>query len=497
MLANNNLKLLAFVSLLFLLLPLSSWAQITLNDCDGDFVNQRPGELIIDVLPTGIDDTLNIQCALEVAVNVGFPIVSLSAGDFFISHIFAESFNGSLQGTTRVSTRVHVLDDSIDCSAMIDQGLTPAAIKFSQGEPNLKFMQVSANAPCKNSWDLDILIHFTGKNANDPGCGFSVINGRVDRVDVLGPGHFGDVTHGIAASAEGDLLGGCNVALLGGIKINKSSISEFTIGAFTAMRSGAQVDINFTKFMHNWISINVFESNQSATVTTNEFYLDESPPIIENSSVEGGNRIEHNNHSGAVGILVQTFIPTPPAKTRLVIDNNKFYFSSTDPNEIIDGIHVADFVGGHQVVSLAATNNVFNLDGPNIAGIWIDGVDNAAISANRFNGTAFAGIGLSTFQTPAASGSTITANLGFAAFNGLDSDIRIEPGITQAIVGPGQDAVVKNLGSGNTILSVSPIDNDTGLQAESYGKTREAQVVNRTHAVRESLARLMELRRRH
>ena len=416
--------------------------ETTLDDCDNAFVDLANKELIIEVTPTGIDDTANIQCALDAAANIGIPIVSLSAGDFFIRNIFVEKFYGSLQGTTRTSTRLNILDNSIDCRLLKDQGLSPSAVRFSQGEPQLKFMQILANSPCMTDVPLDSVIHFTGKNAYDPDCGFSVINGRVDRVDVVGPGAGGNVNVGIAATAESEIVGGCNIALLGGFKLNKSSISSFTRGLQTGMRSGAQVDINFSVFDQNQYGVVLMDSNQSTTVTTNEFFSDDPGA---DASFDNGLLYD------TTAIWVTTSLAKPPSKTRLIVDNNKFNIHSSTVG-IIDAIRAGDWLGNPQVISLAITNNVFDLTGSDTIGIWTIDVDNGAISANRFKGNGGTAIGVIA-RLESVTGTTITANQGFAGFNALNSDIFIGLGVLDTIIGPGQNAVVNDLGSNSVILS--------------------------------------------
>ena len=124
------------ITVCILLLPITSFAHIAV-DCNSSFVKPHPTQLIIDVLPTGTDDTENIQCALNAAVQKGVPVVRLAKGDFAISNILVKNFKGSLQGTTRADTHLTILDNSIDCATMLSQGLISAALKFSGGEPKL------------------------------------------------------------------------------------------------------------------------------------------------------------------------------------------------------------------------------------------------------------------------------------------------------------------------------------------------------------------------
>ena len=129
-----------FVAFLF---PTHLMAQ-TLG-CDSGFVDLRNG--VIEVSPTGIDDTINIQCALDEAKSNGLPTVKLERSDYFISHIQIENFNGTLEGTTRDDTVLVVLNNSVDCDALIDNGQAPAGIKFIRGDARVRFMTYGAETP--------------------------------------------------------------------------------------------------------------------------------------------------------------------------------------------------------------------------------------------------------------------------------------------------------------------------------------------------------------
>ena len=442
--------------------------------CNREFVELDEANLLINVKPSGLDDTQNVQCALDFATEVGMPVVKLAKGTFNVSYLFAERFNGSLQGTTRASTTLNIIDGSIDCTFMESQGLTPSAIKFSQGEPAIKFMQITAYSPCISGKIINNLIHFTGKNAHDPGCGFSVINGRVDRVDIIGAGRGGKTYIAIAASAEGEVLGGCNTSVLGGIKVNFSSISDTTIGVMTAMRSGAQIDINFTTFRQPSVAVLVLNSNQSLTALTNVFEIHDVDPAA----------------GYAAGILVTTNVEGAPAKTRLVIHNNKFYLSAMS-SPLMDAVNVSNFAGSTQDVSVSVTKNVFDLEGANIAGFWGDDVDNATVSANDFVGYGYAAVGLEVSKKTSVSGSTISANTGLTSFTGTPADIVIGAGVMNTFVGPQGHTIINN-GSGTILSSTDPIDDNPGLQWESNHPASKAND-DRTADISERIDRLLQL----
>lgn len=453
MFTSNQYKTLALLSLLCLWLPASAWAQTSVG-CNDAYVTLAANDLIVDVQPTGTDDTVNIQCALEHATDVGVPIVRLKAGDFFISNIMIENFKGTLQGTTRTSTTLSILDNSIDCSAMSsEEGMTPAAIKFVRGEPRLRYMKILVDSPCISEEALTTLIHFTGRSADDASCSNDVIFGAVDRVDIFGSGRGtdADTISAIMVAAEAEILGGCKTNLLGTFKLNQSSIYGIALGIYTAMRSGAQVDINFTEFEQNTYAVAIMNSNQSTTITSNEFSIDGEAP----------------GYSYAAAIYLAVTQVSAPTTTRLVVNNNLFVLSGTS-TDVIDALNVADFgVTSTQAVSLAVTNNDFYIYGENIIGVLGVDIDNGAVSANTFNGYAWTGITISSFRR-GVSDWVITANDGFADFTAGSNDIVIlNSAVLRTIIGSGQNAGVTDWGTGSTILSKNTGDN--GLEYNLAG----------------------------
>lgn len=74
--------------------------------CNPDFVS-RNGELI-RVMPTGVDDSINIQCAFDMAVATGPEMdVRLTEGTFYISQIVVNDFHGSFSGAGAEKTLLY------------------------------------------------------------------------------------------------------------------------------------------------------------------------------------------------------------------------------------------------------------------------------------------------------------------------------------------------------------------------------------------------------
>ena len=84
---------------------------VNASGCDTDFVLQEGN--IITVLPTGIDDTDNLQCAFDQAVTTGpGSTVKLDEATYYISSsIDVVNFDGAFDGAGKDRTIIQNLDD--------------------------------------------------------------------------------------------------------------------------------------------------------------------------------------------------------------------------------------------------------------------------------------------------------------------------------------------------------------------------------------------------
>ncbi|MBE9548384.1 MAG: hypothetical protein IMF09_03180 [Proteobacteria bacterium] len=429
-----------------LLFPQASYASIEVN-CDSQFVKPHATLLRLDIFATGTDDTENIQCALDAAVEQGIPVVKLAVGDFSISTILVTNFKGSFQGTTRADTKLTILDNSINCSAFVANGRRRAAIKFVAGEPVLKFMSIISNHPCiDETIILDAIVHFTGVAWQFSNCKNDVIFAAVDRVDFTGPGYKispWNLTSAIEASAEGwEKSNSCTKTLLGTFKFNQSSATAFDIGVLTSMRAAAQVDINFNTFTNNNIGIYLIDSNQSTTITGNSFNS-------VNDDVDTQNLL---------AIKIKAFDNTAPKKTRVVINNNQINFTDLLEGEGLTRgrgqiMQVGDYHNSLQDISLSITNNHFQVIGYGISLISLNNISNSAITGNTFAGHVDTAILATGSQAVAemTSDCLIVAN-SFDDLMTISQDIYLSPKTTGCIVGSGQAMDVVDSGSDNTIL---------------------------------------------
>ena len=396
--------------------------------------------MIVDVSPTGVDDTENIQCALDEGERKGVPIVRLGKGEFAISQIFVENFKGNFQGTTRSDTRLTIMDNSIDCFAIRANGRMDAVIKFAGGEPKVKFMTINSDTPCKFVDTIRAIIHFTGKPTSDASCSNDVIFALVDRVDMIGPGRRqGKDQAAIQASPEG-LFGSdtCKQTLLGTFKVNQSKVTGYENGVLTSMKSGAQVDINFNTFTNNRYAINVLDSNQTTSITGNTFTSqNEDLDLVD-----------------LVAIIIQKRNNTAPDVTRAVVHNNQFMKTDVegiDDNGFRGSVVTTSFGLTTQKISLSLTNNRFQVTGSNLNILNLRDISDWTVSGNLFSGNVSTGIDVFNIRESSVSGGVIVANT-FNNLNAKFNDIWLDKDTTECIVGPGQGATVDDNGVGNNVL---------------------------------------------
>ena len=403
--------------------------KVVAGECDANFVSFEAHTIVVK--PTGSEDTANIQCALLTAAKDGYPIVKMTAGTYYTGGIIVEGFRGTLEGVTKASTIVNVLDHSINCTGMESAGQTSSVIKFVNGEPRIRFMTVRASRPCITAARIQNLLHFTGTSANDSSCSNDVIFAAVDRMSIDGADVNSGPLQAISVMAEGNALGGCKDTLLGTFKLNRSDINNTLTGITTSLKAGAQVDINFNEFRGNAAAILLMDTNQSTTITSNKIFVD-----------------SFNGISGS-GIEILTKTASAPSKTRIVINNNEFTVASSFTPASY-AIHASQ-PGKIAAISCAITNNRFNLDGSRVTGILFEDISTAHVSANRFSGD---GIG-AVFVTGSlpVSGWTITSNTGMDSFTASSgADIHLATSTSACIIGQGQGAIISDSGTGNTVL---------------------------------------------
>ena len=293
--------------------------------CDAPEV--KIGNNVIQIEPTGTNDTTNIQCALDLAVEKNIPEIRLTPGDFKIGALSAKDFVGTLQGGGKDHTRL-ILTYSFNCSEQLDRGMLTADITHNT---------------------------FDGNNTG------LILEDSNATVTVSG-NHFASVNTAIAH---------CYRDARGLVVANRDDSNWVT-----------RLDI------HD----NLFELFPYALCSTEGITLD---------------RV-----TGATGIGV-------------VISNNHFRISTSDPYSSYDGV-----------------------------GISSEGVSGGVVSENLFSSFIETGLAIGVDGERAgapAFGWTIVSNRGFKGSESL-VDISLSRNTSNALVGPDQGAKVSDGGSGNIVL---------------------------------------------
>lgn len=401
------------------------------NPCDGNYVYVDGAGLVVE--PTGSDDTDNIQCALNTAVAQGISSVKLNAGDFTMSSVSIEDFNGALSGVSKSNTSLTVVQGSIDCAGLEAEQKGAAALTFVEGSPRLQNMTVVAEPFCSAYGDLPpVLVSFTGQPTGTEECSNDVVFGVVDRVTFESED---PSVNAVIAAAQGYDLGGCKQTLLGTLKVNRSEFRGFSKAIGTAMRGGAQVDVNYNTFRENTQDVNFFNSNQSTNVIGNTFYGTPKEDDV-----------------GYLSVVVATRDADAPNQSKFVISGNTFDIDAPDSLQtagvyLVQQSKVAD-------LSVSIVSNTFRLSGDNTFGILEGGVNSGFIAKNSFRGDAYSAITLGQADTNPSSDWTIVANTGLGSFSSAEGDVLLGSQTKKAIVGPDQNAQIIDLGTGNTSLPV-------------------------------------------
>ena len=406
------------VSMVFagLLLPQASFA---VGDCNIEYVNT--GATVVTVAPSAMDDTGNIQCALDTAVDMSIPVVQLKSGDFTISSLTVTGFNGVFSGYTRKLTSITTLENGLDCAGQISSGRAPAVIKFIGGSPTLRNMNITFARPCDRT-NLVWAIHFTGRSVVDE-CGTDVVFGEISRVDLVGLNPDLIVyMNGIAATAEGHWFSvSCSRNLTGTFKVNRSSISNFHSPVITSMQSFSPVDIRFNDFMNFDYAVWIRDSNQDTSISGNNFVL--------------GAFLNAN----PVGVLIDTIKDTAPASTTVKINKNTF--TNLDNAEAI----IDRNASGVAQVTFWVSNNTFDwragTPGTGYA-IRATDINRGVVSSNVFQGAFDHVIFLGNpTQADSITGWSITGNYFDNVISGFNQ-VTFNSEVKNSVFGPGQPGKV-------------------------------------------------------
>lgn len=415
-----------------------------MGGCNVSFVTLA--KTTISVAPTGNNDTDNIQCALDAAIDGEYSAIKLTAGTFYVGPLFAQGFQGTIQGKTKASTVIVALDEAFACNEASDAGTYAAMFKFTLGEPQIKFMTLQASQPCQGSGfsaaTRFAFIHFNNDTSN---CNKRTMFPKVDRVSVSADYIGGDEYRitGVMASADAACY---DKPLLGKVLVNRSEFSGLAEAVQTTLGGAAQVDISFNTFSATRQAVVIFAANQTTNIVNNTFNIDNG-----------------RNHEWGAGVLQVD----DKGVNRTVIDANTFNIANVrdsggqvyDEQVYTPAVLVAKAREGvpKGSISVLISNNKINLSSPDFGGLWAQDTDSGIISGNKFSGT-LAGevnqpqnfmIMLGGVRFSEVTGWSIVDN-DFSGVSGCGALLTDETG--GFVVGPNQSCSFFNYGSGSYIL---------------------------------------------
>ena len=125
------------------------------------------------------DDTENLQCALDFAVEAGFRDIFLSSSDYVIGGVSGRGFQGDVRGRSKGATLVTVQNGSLNCSEAIG-----TAMEFQVGNVSVRNMTISVDSPCADGNAASVIAFYS----NADNCEARTVFGNVDRVVINGSG---------------------------------------------------------------------------------------------------------------------------------------------------------------------------------------------------------------------------------------------------------------------------------------------------------------------
>jgi hypothetical protein len=323
------------------------------TDCDPEFVSIQPNFNRIIIRATENDDTDNIQCGFNLAIQQNIAEIFLGDAAYYLGPVIAVGYRGTVRGGGMNRTTLIALPERIDCNA-IDR--KPGLLKFSGGEVILKWLSIEGSSPCADSTAHVSLVHFTGRGRSDTDCRPDIVNAEVDRVRVTALD--GGFVTGISASPEETEIDTCHDSLLGRFRLNRSTIFNAYRGLEVWMLGDAQVDVNF----------NVFENNDTAV-------------FLINAEVEA--KVSHCDfQSNDIGIFVSNEPTYAPESRILAIENN---FRVTNGYGIFLHGMATEELPSYQHSRPIIIDNLFEL-GNRARAIDASSVSDGIVSGNTFKG---------------------------------------------------------------------------------------------------------------
>ncbi len=365
------------------------------------------------------DDTENIQCALDAAVNGGYRDVYLTSSSYTIVSINATAYIGDLRGTSKANTTVTIQDSSLSCETNLG-----VAMQFNTGTVSVRNMTIEVDSPCGDSNSAAVI----GFYSNPTRCNSRTTFGVVDRVAITRTGtNSSDIVSGVVMQPAP----GCTSSserILGTLKINRSDMSQLEFGVITSVAGGGQVDINYNTFTEMGLPVTILDASQGTTILGNDINYNDTDAYLSNTGL------------GTTGVFVAS-TSNSPNTNGTIIKNNTFY----DGGESSSGFGILLGQENKRVNhKLIVSSNTFEGDRDNTEGVGISAIDtrDGILAGNRFKSGSGAWVDLRNgdpndgFLGQSVTGWAIVANTFSASLAG--TDVVLASGTSGTVIGRGQ-----------------------------------------------------------
>lgn len=389
------------------------------------------------------DDTENIQCALDAAIDGGYRDVFLTSPDYSIGAIAVTGFIGDLRGRSKANTTVTIQDSSLSCDESIG-----VALEFRVGTASVRNMTLSVDSPCADGSSASVIAYYS----NPAQCSKRTTFGNVDRVVITGTSTSGlnAVTGVLMQAAPGCTAD--NERVLGTLKVNRSDMAGLEYGVISSVAGGGQVDVNYNNFEKVGVPLTVLNASQSTTVLSNTFNFNDVPGYPAGSGL------------GTTAVFIVSTSDSPRTNST-TLKSNKF----KDAGATSAGYGILTGQLGSSIAhTMLVSANTFTGSAGSTEGAGLVAIDtnDGLVSGNRFSGKAGAWIDLRSGSSAdgyvggSVSGWAIVAN-NFAGSQAT-TDVLLGTRTSGVIVGKDQDLPIVEDQTGN---------NDV-LQSSSSGRAR-------------------------
>ena len=302
---------------LVILIAVNSWSGPALaltNPCDPEFVEIDGAGFFLR--PSGNDDTDNVQCALDSAVDQNIALVSLGAGSFQVTSLRVSNFKGEFKGQSKSRTTLLLASEGNQCLSQELAGGSNRGIVFYNGNVKVSSMTIEMSDSCDQ--------RYVALNFRQASCDERTLFANIDRVSFIGkpsskPASETGGNNAISFGYSDDGCGNEGAAALGQLKINRSTFDEFDVATDYRVWGKGEVTISTNEFTNVGLGIASTGSNAVSVIRDNKFFL--------------GNRRSDSGvtHSHGAVLIIDYIGGEFPLRNRTSLDSNRVVFQSETP----------------------------------------------------------------------------------------------------------------------------------------------------------------------